>query len=153
MASSVDPGLVDGMKGKRVFSVLVLLTSLTACRGEDGESGAAASPDVPAPESHAEGEDPQARIAALEAELAALREENLRLRELLAAQSGDAVEPTSDPSVGDRVDEAVDATGHGLRVAGEKTEEGLEKAADATGRFLQRMGRKLERTADDEGEQ
>ncbi len=64
-------------------------------------------------------------------------------------------------TVGDRVDDALDATGRGLRTAGEKTGEGLETAAEktgeglqraagATGRFLQRAGEKIEEVAEDE---
>lgn len=79
----------------------------------------------------------------------------------------DPEEPS--PSVGQRVDSAIEATGRGLQVAGdktkegvtsaaekteealhtagEKTEEGVKKAAEATGGFLKRMGEKLEDAA------
>ncbi len=83
-------------------------------------------------------------------------------------QAPPAVE--DDRTIGERVDGAVGAAGHGLQVAGEKTregvgiaaekteealhtagektEEGVKKAADATGRFLQRVGEKLEDAAE-----
>lgn len=78
-------------------------------------------------------------------------------------------------SVGDRVDRAIEATGHGLQVAGEKTqegvstaakkteealhtagektEEGVKKAAEATGGFLKKVGEKLEEAAGGEVEE
>lgn len=86
----------------------------------------------------------------------------------LAAPAEDEPEEDS-PTPGERLDSAIEATGDGLKVAGEKTkegvgvalektggaletasektEEGLRKAGDATGRFLQRVGEKLEDAA------
>lgn len=49
---------------------------------------------------------------------------------------------------GERPDKAIQKTGQGLQVAGEKTEEGLkteagfDKAVEATGRLLKRVGEK-----------
>lgn len=80
----------------------------------------------------------------------------------------------SSPTPGERLDGAIEATEDGLKVAGEKTkqgvgvalektggaletagektEEGLRKAGDATGRFLKRVGEKIEDAATPEEE-
>jgi|GEM_PF-5615138 len=103
----------------------------------------------------------EARIDELEQELEQLRSE---LDAGPDAVAGDT--DGDDPTAGDRVDRAIEATGHGLQVAGEKTaqgvttaaektgealhtagektEEGVKKAAEATGKFLQRVGEKIE---------
>ncbi len=69
-------------------------------------------------------------------------------------------ETTEAPTVGERVDRAIEATRHGLGVAKESTKEGLGTAAEktekgvrnsveATGGFLKKVGEKLEEAAED----
>ncbi|MCH7225758.1 hypothetical protein [Haloferula sp. A504] len=48
------------------------------------------------------------------------------------------------PTVGERVDQAIEATGTGLQTAGEKTREGVATAAEKTGEALQTAGEKTE---------
>ncbi|MGB6223230.1 hypothetical protein [Haloferula sp.] len=62
------------------------------------------------------------------------------------------------PTPGERLDQAIGATGRGLQTAGEKTEqgvktavekteEGVKKGAAATGRFIRKVGEKIEGAA------
>ena len=92
------------------------------------------------------------------------------------AETEEIEEPEEDaPTPGERLDGAIEKTGDGLKVAGEKTkegvgvalektggaletagektEEGLRKAGDATGRWLKRVGEKIEDAATPEDEE
>lgn len=63
------------------------------------------------------------------------------------------------PTPGERLDRAIEATGRGLQTAGEKTEQGVETAVEKTehgvrtatektGQFLKKVGEKIERAAE-----
>ena len=52
-----------------------------------------------------------------------------------------------EPTIGQRLDHAIDKTADGLETAKEKTEEGLRKAAGATGGALRRTGEAIEKKA------
>jgi len=114
---------------KAAVPAIFLSLALVACDREDpsGSNGSASAPATP------ETAPPLAKPV-------------IEPQEFKVGEEEPAV---GEPTPGERLDNAIEKTEHGLETAKEKTEEGLRKAAEATGGGLRRLGEAIEKKADE----